>query len=97
MAGYALGISRGLNVNDEGLGLAGADRVIHGDLPYRNFWAIYCPGGYYLVGGLFLLFGPSVIAARGRSLEDAVRYIDEQATSDERIFVACPPRSDPSQ
>ncbi len=26
----------------------------------------------------------------GKSLEDAVRYIDEHTTSDERIFVACP-------
>ena len=29
-----------LNVYDEGIVLAGADRILRGDVPYRDFWSM---------------------------------------------------------
>lgn len=37
--------------------LVGGERVLAGDIPYRDFWTIYAPGSYYLLAGLFGIFG----------------------------------------
>ena len=50
---------------DEGLVLVGADRVLHGEIPYRDFWTLYGPGSYYLLAGLFKLFGEFALVERG--------------------------------
>jgi hypothetical protein len=50
---------------DEGLVLVGADRVLRGDIPYRDFWTLYGPGSYYLLAGLFRLFGEFALVERG--------------------------------
>ncbi len=42
---------------------AGA-RISEGQLPYRDFYANYGPGQYFLVGGLDVLFGPSLLTWR---------------------------------
>jgi hypothetical protein len=42
---------------DEGLSLYGAVRVLHGDLPYRDFWTMYGPGQFYVLAASFRLFG----------------------------------------
>ena len=49
---------------DEGLILTGAWRVSDGALPYRDFFTIYSPGQTTLLGGLFALFGKSLLLAR---------------------------------
>ena len=49
---------------DEGLVLAGADLALQGNVPYKDFYAVYAPGQYYLVGALFGLFGKSVVVPR---------------------------------
>ncbi len=49
---------------DEGLLVYGAERILHGDVPYRDFWTQYAPAQYYLIAGLFELFGPSLLVAR---------------------------------
>jgi len=49
---------------DEGLVLVGADRVLRGDLPYRDFWTLYGPGSYYLLAGLFRMFGEFALLER---------------------------------
>ena len=49
---------------DEGLVLVGADRVLRGDMPYRDFWTLYGPGSYYLLAGLFRLFGEFALVER---------------------------------
>jgi hypothetical protein len=37
--------------------LTGAERVLAGDIPYRDFWTLYAPGSFYLLALLFKLFG----------------------------------------
>ncbi len=59
----------GVGVYDEGLALVGAERVLHGDVPYRDFFTLYSPGGFYATAALFQLFGEYAIVER---LADAV-------------------------
>ena len=59
-----LTILDGINPHDEGLVLQAAARIVDGELPYRDFYANYGPGQYYLVGGLDAVFGPSLLAWR---------------------------------
>ncbi len=53
-----------VNVYDEGLMLFGADRVLHGDVPYRDFWTLYGPAGFYALAGLFAAFGETALVER---------------------------------
>lgn len=54
----------GLSLYDEGLAVYGANRILNGDLPYRDFWTIYPPGQFYILAVLFKLFGPTIIVER---------------------------------
>jgi 4-amino-4-deoxy-L-arabinose transferase-like glycosyltransferase len=49
---------------DEGIVLEGAQRVLRGEVPYRDFFSFYTPGSYYLVAFLFRVFGDSLAVAR---------------------------------
>lgn len=49
---------------DEFLSLYGADRVLHGDLPYRDFWTMYGPAQFYVLAVFFKLFGTSILTGR---------------------------------
>lgn len=49
---------------DEGIVLTGSWLVSLGWLPYRDFWTIYSPGQYFIVGSLFRLFGPELMVER---------------------------------
>jgi hypothetical protein len=49
---------------DEGIVLAGAERILRGEVPYRDFFSFYTPGSLYLVASLFRVFGDSFIVAR---------------------------------
>ena len=51
-------------IYDEGLALYGAIEVLHGSVPYRDFWAVYPPGQFYTLAALFWLFGPTVLTER---------------------------------
>ena len=44
--------------------LQAAARIVNGELPYRDFYANYGPGQYYLVGALDFVFGPSLLTWR---------------------------------
>lgn len=49
---------------DEGIVLAGAERILHGEVPYRDFFSFYTPGSFYLVALLFRVFGDSLTVGR---------------------------------
>lgn len=53
-----------VGVYDEGLALVGAERVLQGDVPYRDFFTLYGPGGFYVTAVLFELFGELAIVER---------------------------------
>jgi len=59
-----LGFNRGLSIYDEAIPVVAAARILDGDLPYRDFWVIYPPGQFYLLAGLFKVFGASLIVSR---------------------------------
>ena len=44
--------------------LQAGERIADGQLPYRDFYANYGPGQYFLIGGLDWLFGPSLLTWR---------------------------------
>jgi hypothetical protein len=52
------------NIYDEGLILVNAERVLGGQVPYRDFWSLYAPGYFYVLAGLFKLFGPNMLLVR---------------------------------
>ena len=54
----------GVNVYDEGLIVFGAIRVMNGDVLYRDFYANYGPAQFYVLAGLFKVFGPSILIGR---------------------------------
>jgi hypothetical protein len=65
--GFALGmlqVCRRINPFDEAIFLVGSDRILNGDVPFRDFYALYPPGQYYVVAGLLSVFGRSVLTVR---------------------------------
>jgi MFS family permease len=54
----------GVQPNDEGLMLQAVERIVRGQVPYRDFWWFYPPGQPYLLGGLRELAGPSLLTWR---------------------------------
>jgi hypothetical protein len=59
-----LGMSLYPNIYDESLVLTGAMRVAAGQVPHRDFYANYGPAQFYLLAGLFRVFGESVLIGR---------------------------------
>ena len=59
-------------VADEGYVAYGAYRILHGQVPYRDFYIGWAPGQFYVVAGLFGLFGESLDVERFYDL--AVRF-----------------------
>jgi len=49
---------------DEGIILQGAQRILRGEVLYRDFFSFYTPGSYYFLAALFRIFGSSLLAAR---------------------------------
>jgi len=41
--------------------VVGANVILDGGVPYRDFWTMYAPGSFYLTAGLFALFGREVL------------------------------------
>src|SRR3990172_971973 len=60
--------NRGFAYYDEGFILHAAQRVIQGELPYRDFDLIYTPGTVFLTAAAFKIFGESILAGRILSL-----------------------------
>src|SRR6266567_9098872 len=49
---------------DEGIILQGAERILRGEVPYRDFFSFYTPGSFYFVAFLFRFLGDSLVVAR---------------------------------
>jgi uncharacterized membrane protein YhaH (DUF805 family) len=49
---------------DEGLIVSGAVRILHGQLPYRDFNTLYPPGQFYTIASVFSVLGTSLLAER---------------------------------
>lgn len=49
---------------DEGIILQGAVRILHGEIPYRDFFSFYTPGSYYWNALLLRVFGESLLVPR---------------------------------
>ena len=49
---------------DEGIVLQGAQRILHGEVLYRDFFSFLTPGSYYLLAAVFKIFGGSFLVAR---------------------------------
>src|SRR5215471_8412965 len=52
------------NVYDEGLILIGAQNILWGDIPYKDFWNPYGPGQFWVLATLFKFFGSSIEVER---------------------------------
>jgi hypothetical protein len=59
-----LGMSLRPWVYDEGIILTAAMRVGAGQIPHRDFYANYGPAQFYILAGLFRVFGQSVLVER---------------------------------
>ena len=51
-------------LNDEGIYLDGGLRVLHGQVPYKDFFSLTGPGTFALMAASFRVFGPTLAAAR---------------------------------
>lgn len=49
---------------DEGIVLEGAQRILDGQIPYKDFFTFYTPGSFYLIAIVFKIFGNSFVVAR---------------------------------
>ena len=49
---------------DEGIVLQGAQRILAGQVLYRDFFSFYTPGSYYALALVFRIFGSSLAVAR---------------------------------
>lgn len=59
-----LGMNRVPNMYDEGLVLTDAMRVAAGQMPHRDFYVNYGPAQFYILAGLFKVFGQALIVER---------------------------------
>jgi 4-amino-4-deoxy-L-arabinose transferase-like glycosyltransferase len=48
---------------DEGIILQGAQRILNGQVLYRDFFSFFTPGSYYLLALIFRIFGDSLLVA----------------------------------
>jgi len=49
---------------DEGIVLQGAQRILQGQVLYRDFFSFFTPGSYYWMALLFKIFGSSILVGR---------------------------------
>jgi hypothetical protein len=58
---FALYYTGGVFGFEGGMSAVGAERVLAGELPYRDFWTMYAPGHFYLLALVFALFGKHLL------------------------------------
>ncbi len=59
-----LGMTRRPSIFDEGIVLTAAMRVAAGQVSHRDFYILYGPAQFYLLAGLFRIFGHSILIER---------------------------------
>lgn len=57
---YSLGENSGMHLLD-GVSTVGAERVLNGEMPYRDFWTMYAPGHFYALAVIFSIFGSGLM------------------------------------
>lgn len=62
------GFRQGYSAYDEGIFVCDAARVLNGDIPYRDFVTVYPPAQFFVLAGVFRLFGASVVVERAWSV-----------------------------
>ena len=53
-----------LSTFDGGIAASAGTFILHGRVPYRDFWLLYTPLGGYLAAGLTAVFGTDVTVLR---------------------------------
>jgi hypothetical protein len=61
---YSYLINSPIGALDEGLVLVGAERVLNGEIPYKDFFLMYTPGQIYALAFFFKVFGISITTER---------------------------------
>jgi Dolichyl-phosphate-mannose-protein mannosyltransferase len=79
---------------DEGIVLLGAERILAGELPYRDFFSFYTPGSFYLLAWLFRIFGDSFLVARtsvaiAGAICSVITYVLSRRVCSRRIALLC--------
>ena len=64
VAYFALVLTQPPAIHDEGLIAGGAERILRGQLPYRDFDTCYPPAEFYTIAAVFRVFGATLLAAR---------------------------------
>lgn len=61
---YSYFLNKGLVLYDEGYYFHIADRIIQGQLPYRDFFLQFTPGYFYILAGALKIFGEQILVGR---------------------------------
>lgn len=61
---YIFFINKGIVIYDEGYYAHIADRIVNGQIPYKDFFLQFGPGYFYLLALFYKLFGTSILTGR---------------------------------
>jgi hypothetical protein len=61
---YLYFTNKGIVLGDEGYYVHYAERIAHGELAYKDFLLQYTPGFFYLLAGLYKIFGVQILVGR---------------------------------
>jgi hypothetical protein len=89
-----LGLCRAVNTFDEGMILVGAERVLQGEVPFKDFFALYPPGQYYSAAMLLAWFDHPVVTLRAyciavRALIALLLYLEARRFAGPTLALAC--------
>ncbi len=61
---YLFFINKGIVIYDEGYYAHTAERIINGEIPYKDFFIQFTPGYFYILALFYKLFGASILTGR---------------------------------
>lgn len=61
---FPYSLSQRINLYDGGIVPTGAKRILHGEIPYKDFWTLYAPLNYIQLSAVFKFFGESLYVVR---------------------------------